>query len=189
MGHSWAPPIGIGVLALLQIVAAVTVPIVLDSYSSQLDYQPDSVNGPAGTWNASFTGSPWSSRRQGPREPGAVGEGVGYHYTTRQPNQTTDPWVGYTFYGTGIEFFGYFGYLGTGPTDSDEESETELSLSHADHDMVPVTTRGRMTEDSDPTSLGRYTGLALGNYTVQLRVTNGTASFTHFVVDMEVGGK
>lgn len=188
MGNSWSVAVGVSALAILQSVSAISTPVYLDSYSAQLDYQPDSTKGPDGSWNASFTDSPWSSRVSGQRG-GQVGLGVGYHYTTASPNTTADVWVGYTFYGTGIEFFGYFGYLGTGATNANEQSSTQLSLSGPDYMTDNVTATGQMTEGSAPTSLGKFSDLKLGNYTVQLRVPTGTVSFTHLVVQMEVGGE
>lgn len=187
MASSWS--MVAGALALLNLAAAASTPIILDSYSAQLDYQPDSTTGPAGSWNSSFTGSPWSARVSGQRG-GQVGHGLGYHYTQVASNVTDSPvWVGYTFYGTGVEFFGYFGYLGDGTKTGGEGGSMKMSLSGGPDQLSDIENSGSISSVTAPRSLGKFENLKLGNYTVRFTPTAGTVSFTHLVVQMEVGGR
>jgi hypothetical protein len=164
---------------------AATTPITLDSYAAPLDYQPNSsnLNGGPSSWNASFTGFPWSER-QGGKRGGQIGTGVGYHWIRGDANPNAV--VNYEFYGTGVEFFGYFGYLGTGAEGAAGNGEVRLSISGGPDKHKDVTTAGMMTGRA--TSLGKYADLPLGQYTVTMRPSAGVVSFTHLVVQMEVGG-
>lgn len=176
-----------GALALAHTAAAAATPITLDSYTSQLDYQPDSTNntGVGSSWNASFTGFPWSDRQNGHRG-GQVGTGIGYHWIRGDANPNA--LVKYDFYGTGVEFFGFFGYLGdgTGAAADAEPGEVAMSITGGPAKQKSITTSGTMSDR--PISLGKYADLALGQYTVTMRPTAGLISFTHLVVEMEVGG-
>ncbi|BEI86797.1 hypothetical protein CcaverHIS002_0701430 [Cutaneotrichosporon cavernicola] len=180
----------VGVLAATTALAASTT-ITLDSYAAQLDYRPDSTNrtNAGSSWNASFTGFPWSERVGGIRG-GQVGTGVGYHWIRGDANPNAV--VNYEFYGTGIQFYGYFGYLDTGDgsgnaSDSDSGSATISIAGKRQANQQDVETTG--TLGSKAISLGAFKDLPLGRYQATLRPTAGVISFTHLVVNMEVGGR
>lgn len=189
MTSSWSL-VGVVAIALVNNVAAVPFNITLDSFACQLDYQPDSANGPIGSWNASFTQSPWAGRTE--QRGGRTGLGIGYHYTTVLPNVTEPPpaWVGYTFYGTGVQFFGHWGNLGDGSVTNttDQSGAVRMSLSGGPDKLDDITSSGNMT-GTQVVSLGRFTNLALGNYTVRLIPTAGTVTFIRLIVEMELGAR
>ncbi|BEI90653.1 uncharacterized protein CcaverHIS019_0307230 [Cutaneotrichosporon cavernicola] len=175
-------------LAFAVSVYSVTVPITFDSYSLNAVYLPR-VNGSlteTGYWNASFTDTPWSTRSQG-----TEGAGLGYHYASY--NSSLDPpSVSYGFYGTGIQFFGYWGYLGEGKMTAGGSGETTLYIDSDGYTGVQnIALEGRSDQRpmkrAQPTLLCHVKDLPVGFYTVTLRVTSGTVSFTHSVIDVDFG--
>lgn len=177
-------------LALLLAVhlQAATIPITLDSFSLNAFYSPG-VNGSlvrTGAWNASFTETSWSTYVRG-----TPGVGQGYHYASY--NETRDPpYVMYDFYGTGIEFFGYWGHLGEGKTMGGGAGASSLFVQAAGYSGAQnIRFKGRTTartmNTAQPVSLGQVKGLTAGFYTIGLRVTDGTISFTHAVFDADFG--
>ncbi|GMK56860.1 hypothetical protein CspeluHIS016_0307000 [Cutaneotrichosporon spelunceum] len=167
---------------------AATIPVTLDAYSLSATYWPH-ISGSleeAGAWNASFTESSWATYDRG-----TAGVGQGYYFGTH--NSTLDPsYVRFDFYGTGIEFFGYWGYLGQGRTTGGGAGSISLYV-EADGYAGPqnLIFSGRSTQrtmdTAHPVSLGLLKNLQAGLYTVYLRVTDGTISFTHAVLDVDFG--
>jgi hypothetical protein len=180
---------GVGAL-LAHAAAAASTPIYLDSYTPQLEYHPDSTNntGQGPSWNASFTGILWSERQD--KRGGKIGVGQGYHWAR---GASAGPSVSFTFYGTGAEFFGFWGYLDNGTVHNGMGGEgsgaTTLSLSGGPDSLQDVTSSGVMSGVGRPVSLGKYADLSRGTYTVTMRPTAGIVSFTHLVVQMDVGGR
>ncbi|KLT44743.1 hypothetical protein CC85DRAFT_203243 [Cutaneotrichosporon oleaginosum] len=185
----------LGALRALMLALMLAVPIhgaatsvVLDSYSLNALYRPQ-VNGSlanTGAWNASFTGSPWSTKLFG-----AHGEGQGYHFAVY--NKTLDPpYVQFDFYGTGIEFFGFWGYVGSGTKVSGGPGSTSIFVSGATYSgpqdiIFSGMSLSRAMDSAQPVSIGIIKDLPAGFYSVGLRVTGGTVSFTHAVIDAEFG--
>ncbi|BEJ13931.1 hypothetical protein CspHIS471_0311050 [Cutaneotrichosporon sp. HIS471] len=175
-------------LAFAVSVYGVTVPITLDSYSLNAVYAPR-INGSlteTGYWNASFADVSWSTYTRG-----TPGVGRGYHFATYN-SSLVPPSVYYEFYGTGIEFFGYWGYLGQGKTTTGGRGNIALSIkadNYSGAQNIPFggrSTQGTMNT-AQPESLGSITDLPVGLYTVSLMVTGGTVSFTHIVMDVDFG--
>lgn len=181
-----------GALALAHAVAGSSTPIQLDSYTPQLEYKPDSTNntGQGPSWNASFAGISWAERED--KRGGKIGVGQGYHWV-RGDAANTDVSVSFTFYGTGIEFFGFWGYLGRDGQANGSgvvgSSAVVMSLTGGPDALQDITNSGTMMGTDRPSSLGGYADLSRGTYTVTMRPTAGIISFTHFVVQMDVGGR
>ncbi|BEJ17834.1 hypothetical protein CspHIS471_0701020 [Cutaneotrichosporon sp. HIS471] len=168
---------------------ATSTPIIFDSYTPQLLYKPDSTNntGQGPSWNASFTDISWANRED--KRGGKIGVGQGYHWALGAVN---GPSVSITFYGTGAEFFGYWGYLDNGTVSDgaggDGFGMTSLSLTGGPDALQDVPSNGSMSGVGRPISLGKYADLSRGTYTVTMHATGGIISFTHVIIQMDVGG-
>ncbi len=182
--------LALSILALAQKVAASSGPLVLDSYATQLLYLPDSSNiTKQPSWNASFTGISWSTRQEDGRFK-RIASGQGYHWANGSAATTADVSVSYTFYGTGVEFFGYFGYLGDQGSMGNSSGSLAISIREGpDHPDDIVSTGSFVGAPGLPGSLGKFSQLTLGKYTVTMRPTSGIISFTHLSVDMEFSGR
>ncbi|KLT44027.1 hypothetical protein CC85DRAFT_311430 [Cutaneotrichosporon oleaginosum] len=167
----FSPSLIFGSLALARTAVAASDPLVLDSYASQL----------------SFTGNSWLTREEEGRFK-RISSGQGYHWA--RGGGTTPVSVSYTFYGTGVEFFGYYGYLGDGgPATENFTASVGLSLRDGPDTRPDIGNTGYLTGTPGvPVSLGVYADLTLGLYTVTLRPLTGIVSFTHLMVNMKFGG-
>ncbi|CAK9782566.1 hypothetical protein CC85DRAFT_291222 [Cutaneotrichosporon oleaginosum] len=180
----------VGALALAHAAMAVSTPFYLDSFTPQLEYKPDSTNttGQGPSWNASFTGITWAQRED--KRGGKIGVGDGYHWVRGVADG--GPSVSITFYGTGAEFFGFWGYLDTGSVSDGEggvgTGAVRMSLSGGPDSLQDIATSGTSSGVGRPVSLGKYADLSRGTYTVTMRPTDGIVSFTHLVVQTDVGG-
>ncbi|BEJ13674.1 hypothetical protein CspHIS471_0308480 [Cutaneotrichosporon sp. HIS471] len=157
----------VGLLAVANKVAAITYPITLDSYSPQLVFSPFFLNSTEmPSWNESF------------KQPN--GKGQGYQYAEGVSN--TNAVLNYTFYGSDVEFFGYWGFLGDGTVQPGRDFGT-VTLTIVGRDGQPVspgiTVSG--TSTGQPASMGGFRNLPVGYYTASLRPVAGSVSFTHLV--------
>jgi hypothetical protein len=165
---------------------AATIRITLDSFSRNAVYKP-AVNGSlenTGAWNATFTDTPWY-----PYARGTEGAGTGYHFATYNASRDA-PYVLYDFYGTGIEFFGFWGHLGQGLTSGGGYGTVQLFVQGGGYtgpQNIPFTGRNtqRTMKSAQPVSLGSVSLGSAGFYTVGMYVTESTVSFTHAVLDVD----
>ncbi|BEI81985.1 hypothetical protein CcaverHIS002_0211450 [Cutaneotrichosporon cavernicola] len=182
----WAA-IALGVAAFLPSSHAATsspYKVTLMSTSAELDFWP-SANGNASlTWNASWTGTPWF---QYIRE--TVPKGMGFHYTTKTGygNKSNvegeDVWVGYTFVGSRVEYWGYWAYPG-------QMGQASVNLTDDKGNLLKVTTgqSGYETNSKAPTMLIDYDFDQVGNYSTCLVPNSGTVVLTHVVATLNISG-
>lgn len=162
------------------VVSAATSPyqITLDSYSCELDYWPNANGNASDSWNASYTGTPWSKYIEE-----TVPEGQGYHWHTNAARNNGSVWVGYTFYGSAIEYWGFWavpGQNGQGSVNVTDEQGNLLTKGSGES--------GSQFSSSAPTKLAEVRFDQVGNHTTRLIPVWGTVSFTHLVVTLELNG-
>ncbi|GMK58133.1 hypothetical protein CspeluHIS016_0501650 [Cutaneotrichosporon spelunceum] len=186
------------VLVLGRLAAATPYPIVLDAFASGISYTPSSPGVARNVWNATFTDTPWSTWVNGTDN---VGWGEGYRIVRmddfaapRAPNSTTTERykcggpdcparAEFNLYGTGIEFWGYWGAPG-----SVEEQGGAAVLDIWNNTVMQSSGSVNGEYDSSvPIKLGEAKAM-LGNHTFALVPLWGTVALTHMVVYMDLAG-
>lgn len=179
---SWGA-LALGAAALLPSSHASPYQVALTSTSAELDYQPNADGNAALTWNASWTGTPWTSYV---RE--TVPQGMGFHYHNKSDHSPTNSrgeevWVGYTFVGTRIEYWGYWAYPG-------QYGQASLNLTDDKGNLLKQASgaSGAETNSKNPTMLVSYDFPEAGNHTTRLYPANGALVFTHLVATLNLTG-
>ncbi|BEJ12683.1 hypothetical protein CspHIS471_0211430 [Cutaneotrichosporon sp. HIS471] len=158
--------------------------VAVMSTSAELDFWPDANGNASLTWNASWTGTPWSKYKHE-----TVPEGMGFHYTTKtgygniSNAEGKDVWVGYTFVGSRIEYWGHWAYPG-------QMGEASVNLTDDNGNLLKVTTgqSGYETNSKTPTMLIDYDFGGVGNRSTRLVPNSGTVVLTHVVATLDIFG-
>ncbi len=185
--------------ALLAAPAAATpFPIHMDAFTSAIKYTPHHPGVALNVWNATWSETPWSTWVNGTDN---VGWGQGFRLVRMDafapPNATAASGPKYrcagadcparadfNFYGTAIEFWGFWGEPG-GP----EEQGGAAVLDNWNNTVMQASGTVNGEYDSGvPVKLGEAKFL-LGNHTVGLVPLWGNVAFTHMVVYMDLDGR
>ncbi len=169
-------------LVILHHAAAASVSLIFDAFGLGFTYWPD-FGDPALPAVAGSTNLP----SQGGRE-------VRWAYGTYSASSTTPPYVWYDFYGTGIEFFGYWGEIGSGPLAPGGAGALNSTLTLGDGQAAYGTSSGSRTGTAmanlpPPFSLAKFTGQAPGLYRASLVLAEGGMTITGVAVELEIGGR
>ncbi|BEI82312.1 hypothetical protein CcaverHIS002_0301800 [Cutaneotrichosporon cavernicola] len=192
--------LALSILILAGLAIATPYPIVLDAFASGISYIPNSPGVARNVWNATFTDTPWTSWVNGTDN---VGWGLGYRIvrmdefappsnSTASNSTTTERYkcagdcparAEFNFYGTGIEFWGFWGAPG-----SVQEQGGAAVLDIWNNTVMQSSGSVNGEYDSKvPIKLGEAK-VMLGNHTLALVPQWGNVALTHMVVYMELDG-
>lgn len=181
---SWITLVGT-TATLLPLATTISSPygIQIPSTAAELDYWPTANGSSSLTWNSSWTGSSWNNWKQE-----TVPEGLGFHYHSKDTktweNANGEPvWVGHTFVGSRIEYWGWWSYPGT-------YGQGAVNLTDEKGNLLSKGSGESFSENTgkEPALLVACDFDTVGNHTTRLIPNWGTVAITHLVAYLNVSG-
>jgi hypothetical protein len=188
-------------VCLPHIATAAIFPITFQSFDAILRYHPTPNDPSQDTepsydegWELRYTNSQYN---RSATTDYVFGSGQPYALGTINSSSTVSspPTVNFSFYGTGVEVFGYWGDLGDGSTDTLIGGSGSVELMLTGVNNAPKTAKSTGTtsqglkDGASPTSLVRLGDLPLDWYAVGFTVNGDSVSLTSVATNMSLGGK